>query len=430
MADDPFPIPIEEIFPLMADGDVDMRSLSSGDTTGTFSGDEDYPADVIMAAADFFDDDIDWSSDEDGDDSDGGRGTNNNNGNRLFDVDVPLKYQDSLNVSILACGQQGFEVDTKGTVPIHQAGHMFIMSSLERPLPVTFISSMLRMLSPIFLRELTFSQISLRGTVQEYTDLSKALCLLENMEEFHMIDCCLLNDAGARPLDTILYGISCDDKTLPKLQHLQLYAVDIDREPAGSFLCPHALPRLIRSKPSLRYLNCEDLTLETRHIEELARALESHQSLEKLNLWGCAIGNQEAKAVARLLSHNSSIHHLELSCNEIGNEGCIALAEALHTNKSLKELRLVRNESIRHGGNGYQALLEMMRWNHTIEQLLLEPSEEVDSDLGFYLFVNRHRYLLEDDNVTKLELVDLLFSHREDPTFLFLFLKAKPALCE
>lgn len=389
--------------------DVQMRSFASSDIS---LGSDD---DTAMQA---FADDITLGSDDDDDDS----------GDCFFEDEAPLMYPDSLNISILPTGSS-FLIETRGSVALQMTGHLCIMSQLSTSLPVTILSSILRLMGPSCLQELTLSQLSLCGTIQEYEDFGKAVCFLENLEELRFVDCCLLNEQGARPLDTILYGISCDDKALPKLRRLQLYAVDIDREPDNPFLDSAALAHFIRNKPTLEHLDCEDLTLQTRHIVDLAKALETHQRIETLNLWGCAIANEGAKAIARLLKNNSSIQQLELSCNEIGNKGCVAIARALQSNKTLKELRLVRNEKINHGGKGYEALLEMIKWNHKIEELLLQPSGEVDSDLGFYLFVNRHRYLLEDENITKGQLVDLLFEHREDPTFLFLFLKAKPALC-
>ena len=106
-------------------------------------------------------------------------------------------------------------------------------------------------------------------------------------------------------------------------------------------------------------------------------------------------------ALSSMLEKNTGVQHLDLSYNEIGDIGCTAVAKSLHVNKTLKALKLVRNENFVAEGKGYEALLEMMKWNHNIEELLLQPSPEVDSDLSFYLFVNRHRYLLENDNITR-----------------------------
>lgn len=395
------------------DRDVDMESVASSDIS--LVGRED---DVGMAAQDVFDDDDDIIL----------------NGPVRADIgdchvedDMPLKYEDSLNVSIIST-DRGFSMETTGSVPLHQAGHLLIMSRLEKSLPIAIVSCIVKLLGPQCLREITFSQMSLSGTVKDFEDFTKALCLLQNMEQLHLIDCCFLNDTGARPLDTILSGLACDETVLPKLYHLELYAVDIDREPEGSFVGAAALTQFIRNKPKLRFLNCEDLTLQTCHIIELAKALESHQKLEVLKLWGCAVSDEGMVAIARMLKVNSSILNLELSCNEIGNKGCIAVAKALNGNRTLKELRLVRNEKIEPRGKGYEALLAMTKQNHNIEELLLQPTQEVDSDLGFYLFVNRNN-LLGDENISKERLVDLLFSHKADPTFLFLFLKAMPAIC-
>ena len=343
--------------------------------------------------------------------------------------DTAMEHADSLSVTVVMTNTGSITMEIGGSVPLQKAGHLTIMSRLERSLPVTFVTSMLLLANPLFLKELTLSQVALSGNDREFEAFTMAIRFLCDLEELHLIDCCLLNDNGTRPLDTILYGISSSQDVLPKLHHLELYAVDIDREPVGSFLGPAALAHLVRNKTSLIKLSLEDLTLDDDHIVELAQALEINKTLKYLKLWGCAVLDRGVTALAHMMEKNTAVEQLDLSYNEIGNVGCVSLAKSLHVTKTLKALKLVRNESILAGGKGYEALLEMMKWNHNIEELLLQPSQETDSDLGFYLFVNRHRYLLENDNISKSQLVDMMHSHRSDTTFLFHFLKAKPALC-
>ena len=75
------------------------------------------------------------------------------------------------------------------------------------------------------------------------------------------------------------------------------------------------------------------------------------------------------------------------------------------------------------------AVVKMMTRNPAIVELLLQASPQVEAELGLCLFVNQHRELLENENISKKQLVDLLSLHVMDHTFLFLFLRAKPELC-
>lgn len=400
--------------------DNDVLMTSSFDLDDDDDDDRDYNDDMSSFTSDNDDDGSVGDDDDDDDDA------ANDSGN---DTDQPMEHADSLSVTVVTSLTGQITMELGSAVPFQKSGHLTITSRLDRSLPVTLITSMLLLANPHCLKELTISQVALSGNDREFQDFALSIRYLCNLEELHLVDCCLLNDNGARPLDTIIYGISSCKEALPKLHHIELYAVDIDREPVGSFLSPAALAYLVQNKPSLIKLSLEDLTFEDEHVIELAQALTTNTTLKYLKLWGCAVLDGGASALARMLETNASIEQVDLSYNEIGNVGCVALASSLHVNKTLKTLKLVRNKSILLGSKGYEALLEMMKWNHNIEELVLQPSQEVNSDLKFYLFVNRHRYLLENENISKGQLVDMLHTHRSDATFLFHFLKAKPALC-
>ena len=407
-----------------------------------------------------YDDDDEMSSLTDEGDNDSGTesvysATKSDNEEDETMMEDEQQHADALSVTVVTTDAGLITLEIGGTVPLQECGHLTIMSRLERSLPVSFVTNLLLLASPQRMIELTLSQVALSGNDREFEDFALALRYLSGLEELHLIDLCLLNDHGTRPLDTILYGISDRPNVtsdsismqkqgafLPNLHHIELYAVDIDREPVGDFLSPAALAHLVRNKASLVKLSLEDLTFADEHVVALAQALEDTSTtmtstcsstptsnLKYLKLWGCAVLDQGAVALGHMLEKNTSIEMLDLSYNEIGNVGCVSMANSLHANKSLKALRLVRNESIVQGGEGYEALLEMTKWNHNMVELLLQPSEEVDSDLGFLLFVNRHRGVLDNDNISKHELVDMMHSHQNDTTFLYHFLKAKPALC-
>jgi len=416
---------------------------------------EDMDGDVIMtdslsAAADN-DDENDTASSS----TSSSRSSSMSNGYQpdLFeddDDDTNMQYEDSLSLNVVITNRGTVMVEAKGSVPLQKAGHLTIMSRLEQSLPVSFVTNILLLANPTCIKELRFSQVALLGDDREFEEFALAIRTFSNLEELHLVDCSLLNDRGARPLDTLLIALASPAvvpaptssssytteepetipiEVLPKLHLIELYAVDIDREPVGSFVTPSALSYLIHNKTSLTRLDCQDLTFQDEHIIEMAAALETNTTLRYLSLWGCTVGDRGMVALSSMLEKNTGVQHLDLSYNEIGDIGCTAVAKSLHVNKTLKALKLVRNEKFVAEGEGYEALLEMMKWNHNIEELLLTPSPEVDSDLGFYLFVNRHRYLLENDNITRRQLVDMLHSHRNDSTFLFHFLKAKPTLC-
>lgn len=341
-----------------------------------------------------------------------------------------LEFEDSLNLTMMTTNRGTIMIEAKGAVTLQKCGHLEMFSRLQKSLPVPFVTNLLVLTNPLCLKQLKFCQISFSGSILEFEEFAKTLCCMQSLEQLHFVDCCLLNTSGSRPLDTILHGISTHG-ALPKLRHLELYAVDIDLEPVGSSLSAAALGHLVRNKPSLTEISFEDLTLGDEHVIEMARAVENHKKLKKLKLWGCAVGDRGMVAMARMLERNNCVEELEFSYNDIGEVGCIAVAKALvHQNNKLKDLRLVKNDRIVKGGKGYLALLEMVELNHTIETLLLQPPPQSDADLAFYLFVNRRRYLLEDENTTKSELLDVLCSRQREPTFLFHFLKAKPALFE
>ena len=389
-------------------------------------------------------DDDDSGDENDVDDTESVYGATNS------DNDTPMEHADALSVTVVTTNTGDITLEIGGTVPLQECGHLTIMSRLERSLPVSFVTNLLLLANSQCMKELTLSQVALSGNDSEFEEFALALRCLSGLEELHLIDLCLLNDSGTRPLDTILYAISDPPKAessskqqgafFPKLHHIEMYAVDIDREPVGSFLGPAALAHLVRNKASLVKLSLEDLTLADDHVVALAQALEDSaamalssstttSNLKILKLWGCAVLDRGAVALGHMLEKNTSIELLDLSYNEISNIGCVSMAHSLHANKTLRALKMVQNESIVQGSKGYEALLEMTKWNHNVVELLLQPSQVVDSDLGFYLFVNRHRCVLDNDNISKHQLVDMMHSHQSDTTFLYHFLKAKPALC-
>lgn len=338
-----------------------------------------------------------------------------------------LEFEDSLNLTMMTTDSGTIMIEAKGSVTIQRCGHLEVFSRLQKSLPVPFVTNLLMLTNPLCLKQLKFCQISFSGSIQVFEEFAQTLRGIQSLEKLHFVDCCLVNTSGSRPLDTILHGISVTG-ALPKLRHLELYAVDIDLEPMGSSLSAGALGQLVRNKPSLTEISFEDLTLGDEHVIELAGAMENHKKLTKLKLWGCAVADRGMVGMARMLERNDCIEELEFSYNDIGEVGCIAVAKALHQNCTLKDLRLVKNDRIVYGGKGYLALLEMVELNHTIETLLLKPPPQSDANLAFFLFVNKHRYLLEEENTTKSQLLDVLCSHQGEPTFLFHFLKATPAL--
>lgn len=334
----------------------------------------------------------------------------------------------SLNLALIATAVGTVRVEVEGTTPLQSAANLTIQSSLSRALPVQYATYVLETSSPQHVKSLTLSQMALRGSDHDFQKLTAALRALKRLEGLHLVDCYLVddNDTDTRPLDTLLRGIS-EPGALPNLRHLELYAVDIDLEPAGSFLSVGTLAHLVQHKQSLTKLSLEDLTLDNGHTIHLARALAFNKNLTHLKLWGCAVEDAGVKGLASMLITNSTLQELDLSYNDVTDAGYTALANALQVNKTLQVLKLVRCGDIT--SEGYEAILELFQWNHNLKELLLHPAPQHDSNLGFYLFVNQHRYLVENENITKRQLVDLLYSHRHDPTFLFLFLKAKPSLC-
>lgn len=340
--------------------------------------------------------------------------------------DQDMDLEERLSLTFLATSEGTFKMGVEGSTPLRRAEHLTIQSSLDNALPVDFVSHAIQSASPQHVQSLTLSQIALDGSENDFRKLTAAIQSLKRLESLHLIDCYFPHNARP-PLDGLLYGLATKG-VLPSLRHVELNAVDIDAESAASFLDDAVLAYLVLYKPSLTRLSLEDMNLSKAHITHLAKALSFNKNLQHLKLWGCAVEDPGAVALASMLVTNTTLRWLDISYNDLTDVGYNALANALHVNKTLKGLELVKCGDISH--KGYKAILEVFQWNHNIEQLHLQPSPSEDSNLAFHLFVNQHRYLVENENISKRHLVDLLASRQQDPTFLFLFLKAMPSLCE
>jgi Ran GTPase-activating protein (RanGAP) involved in mRNA processing and transport len=369
------------------------------------------------------DDDCGYDSSREEDEDDDNMSTTSSSG----DEEEATQRADSMTLTLISTAHGTVKVVVEGTTPLHSVANLTIESSLVKAIPAQYVSFVLETSNQRRIKTLRLSQVALMGTDYDFQKLTATIRSLTNLESLHLVDCYLLdNDSTSRPLEQLLYGIS-EPGALPLLRHLELYAVDIEIEQAGSFLSVGALAHLVQHKPSLTRLSLEDLTLENEHVMHLARALAFNKNLTHLKLWGCAVEDVGVTALAAMLVTNTALQQMDLSYNEVTDVGYTALARSLQVNKTLQVLKLVRCGDIT--PEGYKAILELFQWNHNIKELLLHPAPQHDSNLGFYLFVNQHRYLVENENMTKSQLVDLLFAHRNDPTFLFLFLKAKPSLC-
>jgi len=150
-------------------------------------------------------------------------------------------------------------------------------------------------------------------------------------------------------------------------------------------MSPQAIGGLCRA-PALNNLGLEDLNLGDDHIEAMMLALsQPGNSLKELKIWGCNISDRGARAIASMLLVNQTLTRLDLANNHIYDAGCVAIAKALHSNTTLQSLNLMGNEcalnydAISEGGC-YEALMDMMKHNKTLTDLVLEPYEQDDED--------------------------------------------------
>jgi len=129
---------------------------------------------------------------------------------------------------------------------------------------------------------------------------------------------------------------------------------------------------LLKGNKVLTQLNLDNNKLGNKPIEYLSEGLRYNTALKELYLQSNNIGNDGAEAISRALKSNSSLSKLNLERNPISTEGGNAIAEALKVNKGLTWLSMKSN-GIR--AKGFSNIIEAMIDNKTLEHLDLEDNE-------------------------------------------------------
>ncbi|CAB9499611.1 leucine Rich Repeat [Seminavis robusta] len=158
-------------------------------------------------------------------------------------------------------------------------------------------------------------------------------------------------------------------------------------------MSPESIGAICRG-PNLSQIGFEDLNLQHRHIELIAEALSLKGcKVKELKMWGCNVDDKSSDAIARMLKVNVSLEKLDLSYNHIKDKGCVAIANALRGNTTLRCLNIMGNECAEDydkesKGGCYEALMDLLKVNATLKDLILEPFEQDDdSDGGIPEFI-------------------------------------------
>lgn len=135
-----------------------------------------------------------------------------------------------------------------------------------------------------------------------------------------------------------------------------------------------AYRRLKAKDPDLKKLNLQDLKLNDKSAQSLAKVLWKNEYLEYLNLSKNKIGNLGAWELSEALKLNKTLKICDLRGNNFGTRGGAALAEALQKNKSLE--RIVIDSTAMEGEAGKKALIGALKANSTLWHVNV-PAEKV-----------------------------------------------------
>jgi hypothetical protein len=326
--------------------------------------------------------------------------------------------------------------------PTQQLRRLSLVSRLEWSLPLTAVARILK--RSHLLTSMSLSSVAFEGTKQDFDYFCDCLRFHPSLKEVHMVDCCLVDQSIL--IDPLLRALA----VISTLETVEIYAMDLERDSSVNLMSPSALGALCRSH-SITTLSLDDLDLSENHVRELANALKSNDAMTSLTLWDCNLSDKSGVMLAEMLQVNTHLEKMDVSFNELSNGAYTAIADALRVNETLWSLSLHGNCSQlrrKQPGNsrrvsipqrcttkshGYAALVQTLKChNQVLEELVLDTEE--DPRIVLYLTINRNRYLLQDDQVQRRQLVDCL-SEYNDPegrnlSFVYYLLQTNPELCD
>ena len=97
---------------------------------------------------------------------------------------------------------------------------------------------------------------------------------------------------------------------------------------------------LLKSQPSLRYLNLENTGLTDGDVTRLCEVLANDRMLNFLGLAINSLGINAAKPLSNMLIENHYLKKLDLHWNNFKDLGALILFQGIRLNDSLKELDL------------------------------------------------------------------------------------------
>lgn len=178
-----------------------------------------------------------------------------------------------------------------------------------------------------------------------------------------------------------------------------------------------ALPRLV----SLKLENIPTIGIP------IFQAVEQNTTLQTLVVSTYRWGFEPAiQAVARMLQKNSTLKELSISAMD---RASLPILQALESNRSLKRLELCRGSG-QPPKKAHQGALEMLRVNHSLQNLLISRHEWPHPEVASYLLCNRVKQkLTEITPQTQRQWLDVVVDHRHDLRVVHLLLSMNPTLC-
>lgn len=125
-----------------------------------------------------------------------------------------------------------------------------------------------------------------------------------------------------------------------------------------------AYRRLKANDPDLKKVNLQDLKLNDKSAQQLAKVIWKNLHLEHLNLSKNKIGDLGAWELSEALKLNKAIQICDLRNNNFGATGGAAIAEALQKNRTLE--RIIVDSSAFEGEAGKKALIGALKANSTL----------------------------------------------------------------
>ena len=162
----------------------------------------------------------------------------------------------------------------------------------------------------------------------------------------------------------------------------------------------------------------------------MANALEENSTLKEITLRGChnhVMNAPAAKAVAQMFSRNTSLEGWCMNSVGVDDDGAVAIARALERdNSTLKSLILQR--IVGDKTRAFDALMEMLETNLTLERVYPEATGEVKRQLDFLLGLNQvHiRNLQLDVDTNRTEFLNILIANRHELNRAFYLLSSNP----